>query len=85
MFIQPQLLDYKYNRGRSIKDLLLYSQEILSGLSHIHSKGILHLDLKPNNILISDDNDALISDFGVSMNFDLETSIVEANSLLRGE
>lgn len=69
------------NGEHTIKDLLMYTQGILSGLSHIHSKGILHLDLKPDNILISDDNQALISDFGVSMNFDLETSIVEANNL----
>lgn len=36
-FIQPQLLDYKYNSGRSIKDLLLYSQGKIS-LSDINSK-----------------------------------------------
>lgn len=69
------------NGEHTIKDLLIYAQGIFNGLSHIHSKGILHLDLKPDNILISNDNDALISDFGVSMNFDLETSIAEANSL----
>jgi hypothetical protein len=36
-FIQPQLLDYIYNSGRSIKDLLLYSQGKIS-LADINSK-----------------------------------------------
>lgn len=36
-FIQPQLLDYKYNSGRSIKDLLLYSQGKIS-LADINGK-----------------------------------------------
>lgn len=65
----------------TIKELLKYTQGILNGLLHIHSKGILHLDLKPDNILISDNNESLISDFGVSMNFDLETSTVETDKL----
>jgi hypothetical protein len=42
-FIQPQLLDYKYNSGRSIKDLLLYSQGKIS-LSDINSKNTYDKD-----------------------------------------
>ena len=40
---------------------------ILHGLESIHRKRLLHLDLKPDNILISDDGDAIISDFGISV------------------
>ena len=46
--------------------------DIASGLGFLHSKGILHLDLKPANVLLHWDEDALIprvliSDFGSSI------------------
>lgn len=40
------------------------SRDILSGLSHLHANGLLHRDLKPQNILVSDDLRAVIGDFG---------------------
>lgn len=41
-----------------------YTYQILSGLSHLHAKRFLHRDIKPANIYISDDNKAVIGDFG---------------------
>ena len=47
-------------------------QEVLlqmaQGLEYIHSKGLIHRDVKPHNILISGDNPAVIkwADFGMS-------------------
>ncbi|MBU0966253.1 MAG: serine/threonine protein kinase [Proteobacteria bacterium] len=40
------------------------SRDILSGLSHLHAQSLLHRDLKAQNILIGDDNKAVIGDFG---------------------
>ena len=40
------------------------TRDILSGLSHLHSKNLLHRDLKPQNILIADSHKAVIGDFG---------------------
>ncbi len=37
---------------------------VLSGLSHLHSSNLLHRDLKAENILIDDDDKAIIGDFG---------------------
>jgi serine/threonine protein kinase len=39
---------------------------IALGMRFIHSKGIIHGDLKPSNILVNRPGEALISDFGVS-------------------
>ncbi len=40
-------------------------QGILSGLEHLHSKGVIHRDLKPENILLQSDTPR-IADFGIA-------------------
>jgi serine/threonine protein kinase len=54
----------------TIREVLRYAIQFLSGLHNIHSKGLIHFDIKPDNILISDSNEALLSDFGLSKAMD---------------
>ena len=54
------------NRNLSIREIIRYSIQFLSGLHHIHSKRLIHFDIKPDNIMISDSNEALLSDFGLA-------------------
>lgn len=49
--------------------LITVFSQLLTGLSVIHDHGILHLDLKPANMLIRADNDPLILDFGAIRRF----------------
>ena len=43
-----------------------YFEQLIDGLEYLHSKGVVHKDIKPSNLLL-DTNDVLkISDFGVA-------------------
>lgn len=44
-------------------------RQILEGLSHLHSRNIAHLDLKPQNLLLTSDypdGEVKLCDFGIS-------------------
>jgi len=41
-------------------------RDILSGLAYLHMHGVVHQDLKPDNILLAADGRAMIADFGVA-------------------
>ena len=43
-----------------------YLQGIVSGLEYIHSQGVMHLDIKPENILCTVDGRPKLADFGLS-------------------
>lgn len=57
-------------RFLSIREIIRYSLQFLSGLNHIHTKNLLHFDVKPDNILLSNSNEALLSDFGLAKAMD---------------
>jgi eukaryotic-like serine/threonine-protein kinase len=54
------------HRKLSIEKIEDISSKILSALSHAHSKGIIHRDIKPQNILIKKDGKVKITDFGIA-------------------
>jgi serine/threonine-protein kinase len=47
-------------------EVIDFSIQILSALSHIHSKGIVHCDIKPHNILLMRNGRIKITDFGIA-------------------
>ncbi|KAJ7748290.1 kinase-like domain-containing protein [Mycena maculata] len=61
---QGTVLKYLETHGRTDVDRLLL--EIAQGLEYLHSKHIVHGDLRGANILISDDGHGCLADFGLS-------------------
>ena len=50
----------------TVREIITYSTQFLSGLHNIHSKGLIHFDIKPDNILLSTRGEAMLSDFGLA-------------------
>lgn len=46
-----------------------YIDHILDALEHVHKNGVLHLDIKPGNIMIDNSGKAILIDFGASKVF----------------
>ena len=40
--------------------------QVAAGLDHAHQRGVVHRDVKPDNILFDEDGNALITDFGIA-------------------
>jgi serine/threonine protein kinase/Tfp pilus assembly protein PilF len=52
--------------------------QLVAGLSHAHERGILHQDLKPANILLSDEGRPMLLDFNLARDSRLQTSAAAA-------
>lgn len=42
-------------------------KDVLRGLNYAHSKGVVHRDMKPSNILLNNEGVAMITDFGIAL------------------
>lgn len=52
-------------------DAVRYIREVASALEYIHTRQIMHLDVKPGNIMVNkEDNRAILIDFGLSKHYD---------------
>src|SRR5262244_595192 len=51
----------------TLKRALFYLEQVCAGLAHAHECGVIHRDIKPQNLLLSEDRETVkIADFGVA-------------------
>ena len=68
----------EYVKGKTLKELIsevgaldpmtavIITHGIASALKHAHSRGIIHCDIKPHNILLDENNNPKVADFGIA-------------------
>jgi serine/threonine protein kinase len=53
--------------GMSLTQALYYIEQVCAGLAHAHKHGVIHRDIKPQNLLLTEDKKTVkIADFGVA-------------------
>ncbi len=53
-------------------DAVRYIRQVASALSFVHSKSVMHLDIKPANILLGEEGGVVLIDFGLAKQYDSE-------------
>ncbi|MCD8367718.1 MAG: Stk1 family PASTA domain-containing Ser/Thr kinase [Clostridiales bacterium] len=62
------LKQYMKKRGTALnwREALHFSTQIFQALKHAHSRGIVHRDIKPQNIMVLRDGSVKVADFGIA-------------------
>jgi serine/threonine protein kinase len=80
-YIEGRTLLNILKRLRSLKHHLEPDQivgiisQIGSALDYAHQNGVIHRDIKPSNIMLTEDNRAILTDFGLTMKVGSETTL----------
>ncbi len=66
-FIEGQTLRQRLSKSRvSLNEAIAYAAQIADALGNAHSKGIVHRDISPSNLFITDDGRVKLLDFGLA-------------------
>lgn len=69
------------NHPIAIDEVIRISEMILRGIRHAHNAGIIHRDIKPQNILMNESQQIKITDFGIAKALS-ETRLTETNQVM---
>src|SRR6476469_10748098 len=89
-----QFIVFEYVAGENLKRLierrgpapvttaLELAMQIARGLSFAHQQGLVHRDVKPQNILLNGDGQAKVTDFGIARSLDVQHGLTQTGTVL---
>ena len=70
-------------KGRlDVHDALEIALEVAQGLAFAHEHGLVHRDVKPQNVLLNGDGRAKVTDFGIARSLDVEHGMTQTGTVL---
>ena len=81
-YVQGGDLKQRLELPISLDEVLDYLGKISSALGEAHKHGIVHRDVKPANILFSDNETPILTDFGIAKQVDTESDLTSAGIFL---
>jgi serine/threonine-protein kinase len=89
-----QFIVFEYVDGENLKQLiqrrgpasvstaLELAMQISRGLSFAHQQGLVHRDVKPQNVLLNGDGQAKVTDFGIARSLDVQHGMTQTGTVL---
>jgi eukaryotic-like serine/threonine-protein kinase len=89
-----QFIVFEYVDGENLKQLIARTGplparralelaiEIADALAFAHEHGLIHRDVKPQNVLVGPDGDAKVTDFGIARSLDVEHGVTQTGTVL---
>jgi len=89
-----QYIVFEFVEGETLKDLierkgplptrraLEIALEVADGLAYAHHNGLVHRDVKPQNVLLTRHGQAKVTDFGIARSLDVEHGVTQTGTVL---
>jgi predicted Ser/Thr protein kinase len=89
-----QFIVFEYVDGRSLKELVeddgplpvhravQFTLQVAEALAFAHQHGIVHRDVKPQNVLVNASDEAKVTDFGIARSLDVERGVTQTGTVL---
>ena len=89
-----QYIVFEYVDGESLKQLvdrtgplparraIELGLQVAEALAFAHNAGLVHRDVKPQNVLVTEDGEAKVTDFGIARSLDVEHGVTQTGTVL---
>jgi serine/threonine-protein kinase len=89
-----QYIVFEHVEGENLKDLVLRTGRlplrralelalaVADGLAFAHEHGLVHRDVKPQNVLLSREGEVKVTDFGIARSLDVEHGVTQTGTVL---
>jgi len=82
-YIEGETLKSYLNRGRlSVEQIWDVVDAVGAGLAYAHRQGILHRDIKPSNVIVADDGQMYLADFGLARIAEMGESTLSGDMIM---